>query len=426
MRCFVRDAGHFSDTRAYHGVAGANVVGGSRRFDVSGWAQPKSREVAKTMKSSTRVVCALVMGLLVCGCDTFGPPQDRATPPTTSTTVAPVPTVIACVPVDKDGDGTALNPCGVGDLAEDCDDSDPTRSERIALYVDADGDGFGTSEPSEYWLVCVGDSKDGFVPNRDDCDDSLSGSHEFVWRDQDEDGFGAGAAICGAVGEGWSSSAGDCRDDDLDINPEATSEVALDGVDVDCDSFDAPEFELDSAITWDQPLCTGGVLGIVGFEFDGFWLVIANIGTVAVSDATLVLRSLGSNDVILETKTYLLPTLNPGETVLEGRLQQGSYQARFEYGTQPLLVRDVTLPLESNYWDSGTGTSEDGGRPKGGLDGGMVVQQSPDADASNDTRGDTDTRELAGDSGLPSALDSERCEQAKQPSFFSYPAIRVQ
>lgn len=56
------------------------------------------------------------------------------------------------------------------------------------FYRDADGDGFGDENDS----VVECEAPEGYVDNKEDCDDTSAeiGAYSYFYRDADEDGFG--------------------------------------------------------------------------------------------------------------------------------------------------------------------------------------------------------------------------------------------
>lgn len=142
-----------------------------------------------------------------------------------------------CDDGDPDISPDATERCGGVD--EDCDglegDADPSVSDRIAWFIDEDGDGFG-SGPS--YRRCEGG--DGYVDNDDDCDDQDASLTEPTdwYRDGDGDGYG-GAELLAYCGQptGYVADSTDCDDDDDQRSP-GLSEVCLDEKDNDCDGTD--------------------------------------------------------------------------------------------------------------------------------------------------------------------------------------------
>ena len=126
---------------------------------------------------------------------------------------------------DRDGDGDPWR-SGTGD----CDDDDPLvhRNATEIWYdgVDQDCDGNDTDQ-----------DEDGFEAEAVggiDCDDEEPDVPGWLYVDADRDGYGAGDLdwYCGDP-TGWSSSDGDCDDDDHAVNP-GEWEICDDGVDNDC------------------------------------------------------------------------------------------------------------------------------------------------------------------------------------------------
>lgn len=134
--------------------------------------------------------------------------------------------------LDQDGDGfgiAQLAGCGSTN-ADDCDDLDPANNPLIAetcnevddncngeidefvqqvYFIDADGDGFGSSNTVQY--ACSAPA--GYVSNMNDCTDNAA-----TYYDVDMDGFGAGDMVpCGDV-----FNANDCNPNDISVNPLAT------------------------------------------------------------------------------------------------------------------------------------------------------------------------------------------------------------
>jgi hypothetical protein len=196
---------------------------------------------------------------------------------------------------DLDGDGFTVSDgdCDDGDAArhpgaeehcngldDDCDgDTDEEAVDALAWYLDADDDHFG-DPASVTWSCAVvsghrtegGDCDDNDPAINPDADEVCNGVDDDCDGDTDEsdavdaetwyvdgDGDGWGVEDNTAVGCGPSSAlaaeAGDCDDDDPDINPGAY-ERPDDDIDQDCDgedrSFDG--VVLDHGATLDQDL----------------------------------------------------------------------------------------------------------------------------------------------------------------------------
>ena len=180
--------------------------------------------------------------------------------------------------VDNDGDGYEDTSCG----GTDCDDSDPNihpgaeeipgngidencdGSDACTCYVDADNDDYGDSNSPIMSLDCdCDDSGEAWVGY--DCDDADPNVHPgatevvddgidndcsgdcLCWADADDDGYRPDAVStvissdldCHDSGEATTADiTGDCDDFDPSVHPGAT-EIINDGIDQDCNGFDA-------------------------------------------------------------------------------------------------------------------------------------------------------------------------------------------
>jgi uncharacterized protein (TIGR03382 family) len=174
-----------------------------------------------------------------------------------------------------------------GDAADtDCSGADGTPAEEALYHPDLDRDGFGDREdvgtrgcespPGGPWVVddtdCDDTSSyvrpgaaevcDGVDQDCDDLVDDLDGVPEVTWfRDVDNDGFGDGdqaqTTSCGQP-PGFVDRAGDCDDDERDVNPEAAE--VCNGVDDDCDE----------RVDLDDDTVEGTVLGWKDVDGDSF------------------------------------------------------------------------------------------------------------------------------------------------------------
>lgn len=188
--------------------------------------------------------------------------------------------------LDADGDGlVAFQWDGT-----DCDDGDKNIGEKTQFFVDADADGFGSTE-----VVYACNAGPGVVASSSDCDDTNAAISPSavescvtaevdddcdglidiaddgvadtvtVFSDVDADGFGGngtGESVCDATGR--AIVAGDCNDAVATIHPGAV-EVCLDSIDNDCDdSLD--ECTAGQITTWIRP---DGPLQGVGLRIVG-------------------------------------------------------------------------------------------------------------------------------------------------------------
>lgn len=189
---------------------------------------------------------------------------------------------------DSDGHGAAAGtlracsqPAGYVAAGDDCDDTDPAvkpgASERCNnaddncngqideavasadWYRDGDGDGFGAGTPTRDckapgagWIEQGGDCNDsdpsvnlGAGEQCNDADDDCDGQvdEDVVdtpwYRDEDGDGWGAGAATLDCQRPtGFVAQKGDCNDADASINPDRSE--SCNGLDDNCDGLIDP------------------------------------------------------------------------------------------------------------------------------------------------------------------------------------------
>jgi hypothetical protein len=222
---------------------------------------------------------------------------------------------------DADGDGhpsTAESPRSIcaedgvvagftfsSALAErDCDDADP------AVWQGLCGDDDGDGAVSEH---CVGDDAPAELhrcpyvlewtpePGPYDCDDQDPEAIDYVYVDQDGDGYGAGEPLCFHDEAGYSAWQGDCADDDATRYPRALEPFG-DGVDADCDGNDGGscgagvsvnEFDWPDAPQLAAPVCDGPDLA----------LGVLSCSSCQTSSATFAVENRGSErfmgDVLL-------------------------------------------------------------------------------------------------------------------------------
>lgn len=170
---------------------------------------------------------------------------------------------------DCDDTDAARHP-GAVEIRDDGVDQDCDALE--ACWLDGDDDGYGTATVAHVIDPTCGSA--GGSSTSDDCDDGDREVHpgavevpvdgvdqdcdgeELCHVDGDGDGFGAGLQgdsdpLCGSPG--FSSIGGDCDDADASVHP-AAPEVPADGIDADCDGFEA---------CYDDPDNDGYGVGIV-------------------------------------------------------------------------------------------------------------------------------------------------------------------
>jgi hypothetical protein len=176
--------------------------------------------------------------------------------------------------MDTDGDGygsSAIDACGVintGDCldfddtvnpgaTEICDgfdqNCDGVADENLlnTYYADQDNDGFGDANSSI--SSCVQDP--GYVTDNTDCDDT-----QLLYVDADLDGFGTNVpAACGAT------NTTDCNDTDLNINPNA-QEIPNNAVDENCDGEIVSVDQLNIAQLNVYPIPAMNLLNIEGLN----------------------------------------------------------------------------------------------------------------------------------------------------------------
>lgn len=158
-------------------------------------------------------------------------------------------------------------PAGFVDRGGDCDDMAPT----------VNPDGTESCDPDD-----VDEDCDGFPDNADP--EGAEGTSRF-FADADGDGFGdpaAGVQLCEKL-DGFVANKNDCDDVAPETNPDAL-EICADGIDNDCDTVTACEFDVDDAT---------GTLGTSAIE-------MLNLGT---SLAT-VQDSGGGEDLVVGDNRY--------------------------------------------------------------------------------------------------------------------------
>ncbi|MFT5680298.1 MAG: hypothetical protein ACI8RZ_001204 [Myxococcota bacterium] len=127
--------------------------------------------------------------------------------------------------------------CGDKDVDDTAGATDSEPAE-----IDADGDGFTEVDDCDDQNAAISpnaveicDGVDNECDGMVDADDDSLADGVSIFADADGDGFGAGDAAAGCVGEGWSGVDSDCDDSRADISPDAAEVCDADDVDEDCD-----------------------------------------------------------------------------------------------------------------------------------------------------------------------------------------------
>jgi hypothetical protein len=178
-----------------------------------------------------------------------------------------VATSTDCDDLDAEVHPGAVEVCDAANTDEDCDglsdDSDPSATGRMAFYLDADGDTFGSSSSTSSCDLPV-----GFSPVATDCDDndanvhpgaiercdadnkdedcngvaddddpSVAGRSTF-YLDADLDGHGGATSLSACeVAAGYVSTSTDCDDTNSAVHPGAVEVCDPANTDEDCDGF---------------------------------------------------------------------------------------------------------------------------------------------------------------------------------------------
>lgn len=381
------------------------------------------------------------LALATVSCNTFDDPPSRETPtapsPAFPTVPVPFPTVTAptlgprapCGTIsDQDGDGVngvdragcdADSPWPIDVSVADCDDFDATQHQAVRYGLDADGDGYGG--PIVQWL-CEGTESPGLSPNTTDCDDTNPYAQAYLYVDADGDGRGAATDLpaCEAADlAGFAPNSADCDDADPAVYEGATGESAYDGVDTDCDGYDVPWVHVESVSELEpfseSPWCEGPVLAITALVSSGdlsdlVVLQVTNVGTSAVSGASVVIEQLGSDKTVTSTARSGIPELAAGGVFLYHLHAAGTYQAAIVYDLDGEASGDVDVWTSNPAASSGVNSQvpdSDGQVSAVGADAaasslvdaavdGGTADEAPDAAA-------VDIGDGNGDAGAPDA-----------------------
>jgi hypothetical protein len=160
------------------------------------------------------------------------------------------------------------------DVDNDCNklvDEDDAGLVYLTSYADADLDGYGddstaidTCDPAPGSVTTGGDCDDTeylVSPGRDEycdgvdnnCDGTADETTDYVdwYRDDDGDHYGQDDDVVNdcELPAGYDLNAGDCDDNDADVNPGVDEDVCGDDVDGDCDGYvDNCTFDIDDAV----------------------------------------------------------------------------------------------------------------------------------------------------------------------------------
>ncbi len=162
----------------------------------------------------------------------------------------------------------AIEVCDAANTDEDCnglaDNNDPAAIGTASYYVDADGDGYGSSTKKD---VC--DPSSGYTATTGDCDDTRASVYpgatevladgidencdgtETCYVDADGDGYKSAATVvsadgdCSDAGEALSTEASDCDDSSATVHSGAT-EIVGDEIDEDCDGKELCYVDVDA------------------------------------------------------------------------------------------------------------------------------------------------------------------------------------
>ncbi|HQK97314.1 MAG TPA: MopE-related protein, partial [Bacteroidia bacterium] len=192
-----------------------------------------------------------------------------------------------------------INP-SVAEVCNGIDDNCDTQADEglifTTYYVDADGDGFGSTTS----LVACSNPGTGYVLNNTDCNDNdiLVYTSSSLYIDVDGDGYDAGTSVqCygATLPSGYIASTlgSDCNDANANVHPNATE--VCNGIDDDCDT----QVDENAFITSIQPstAAIGATITLSGSGFTGITTIL--FGTIPASNFTVV----DDNTITVEVPT---------------------------------------------------------------------------------------------------------------------------
>ncbi len=143
--------------------------------------------------------------------------------------------------VDADGDGVGSStteslcsiaaPAGYSSTTGDCNDNNASIQSPISYYVDADGDGAGSASTAS---LCSSTAPAGYSSTTGDCNDDNASIQSPINYYVDADGDGVGSSttelLCSTTAPaGYSSTTGDCNDNNASIQSPINYYVDADG-----------------------------------------------------------------------------------------------------------------------------------------------------------------------------------------------------